>query len=401
MILSGYSISNHKIGEGGFGEVRLGVHLRTGERVAVKLLLSRWKEHRHHAVHEARFAREGNILGKLMDDPNIVSVLDDGVIPVNGGFVPVLIMELCKGSSLDHVHKTRTPLPWPIVADIGRQISSALVSAHTARIVHRDIKPSNVMYDQSSGLVKVLDFGIARFMEAATALTHPPTVVTTTSVVPPLTKSYASPEQLRYAGDLDGRSDLFSVGAVLFELLTAQLAYTSHRRDELPVFPDGDSTPEALRALVHQLLAVDLDERPQSAHEVYRRLTDIRVGGAEPRVPQGLRHSPSAVELQAELAEMIGVVELKEGPMHKECLDLRHCHAKVAERANDPRAAELAELVRRDRERVRAGTRHRSRRQHRQDPHPGEEQRAPEGRSRHTPTPDESEFYRLIPPPMV
>ncbi|MDN0198286.1 serine/threonine-protein kinase [Streptomyces sp. S.PNR 29] len=397
MILSGYNISNHVIAKGGFGEVRLGVHLRTGEKVAAKLLLGRWREHPHHAVHEARFTREGNILHKLSDHPHIVSVLDIGLIAERGGFVPVLIMELCEGSSLDQIVRTAAPLPWTMVADIGRQISAALHSAHTAAVVHRDIKPSNVMFDRSSGLVKVLDFGIARFMEAAdAALTHPPTVVTTTSVLPPLTKCYASPEQLRYE-DLDGRSDLFSLGAVLFELLTGRLAYRSHRRDRLPVFPDGDGTPDALRALVHQLLAVDLDKRPQSAHEVYRRLTDIRVSAAEARMPEGRPRRPRLLALEAEFAEVIGVVELREGPLHDVCLELREGHAKVAKRAGDPRATELAELVRRDRERVRAGTRHGSRLRHRQD----REQEAPEGRSPHAPTPEEIEFYGLIPPPMV
>ena len=166
----------------------------------------------------SRFLQEARAAGSL-SHPNIVTIYDVGEAQ---GF-PYIAMELLSGQPLDVVMRERGVFDIADVLNIGVQLSDALSYAHRLGIVHRDIKPSNVMLSQDGKTPKILDFGIARVSEAsgdanATRLMH-------TQVGQVLgTPRYMSPEQA-LGRELDGRSDLFSLGVVLYEMITGKPAF--------------------------------------------------------------------------------------------------------------------------------------------------------------------------------
>ena len=205
------------LGSGGMGEVWRGRDLATGQPVAVKLVQLAGVDPARLAETIARFRREADTLVRLRH-PNIVSVLEGGRV----GDELFMVMELAEGISLAAMLRQRQAnglgrFPVETVLRIGQQACSGLAAAHGIGVVHRDIKPSNLMVS-ARGHLTIVDFGIARLLEDnSSRLTADNETIGTLSNM--------SPEQA--AGrDIDGRSDLYSFGCVLYELLAGRPPFT-------------------------------------------------------------------------------------------------------------------------------------------------------------------------------
>ena len=242
-------------------EVRRGEDTRLGRPVAVKLLLD-YGDPRS----VARFQQEAQILARL-HHPNVISVFDTGV---DGGD-RFIVMELVEGPTLRELLDTEGRLAPERAAEITSRLASALAFAHGKAVIHRDVKPSNVLLPPGGG-VKLADMGIARLLS-------PEALTATLSVRG--TALYISPEQVR--GDrVDHRADLYSLGCVLFEMLSgrtpfegdlAALSY-AHTHTPAPRVRSIDPTvPAAMDELVAAMLAKDPAQRPSTGEEVERSLT--------------------------------------------------------------------------------------------------------------------------------
>lgn len=269
-LLNGRYRLHSLIGRGGMAEVWRGEDLRLERRVAVKLLGESTDPDRL-----ARFRREARTVARL-SHPNIVTGHDLGV---DGG-VTYLVMELIEGTSLA-TRLAKGPLTVGDAVAIAGQVCDALAAAHAAGIVHRDIKPGNILLTPA-GTVKVCDFGIARLLHAS------PTQLTTTGTVIG-TSEYMAPEQASGA-PVDGRTDLYALGCVLYAMLTGSPPFTADtllavlsqhlHRSPAPVASHRPGVPAPLAELVDQLLAKNPDDRPPTAVEVRHRLA--MVTGAAP-----------------------------------------------------------------------------------------------------------------------
>ncbi|MCX4639380.1 Stk1 family PASTA domain-containing Ser/Thr kinase [Streptomyces platensis] len=253
------------LGRGGMAEVYLGHDTRLGRTVAVKTLrvdLAR------DPSFQARFRREAQSAASL-NHPSIVAVYDTGEDYVDGVSIPYIVMEYVDGSTLrELLHSGRKLLPERSL-EMTTGVLQALEYSHRAGIVHRDIKPANVMLTRT-GQVKVMDFGIARAMgDAGMTMTQTAAVIGTAQ--------YLSPEQAK-GEQVDARSDLYSTGCLLYELLTVRPPFVGdspvavayqHVREE-PQKPsnfDPEITPE-MDAIVLKALVKDPDYRYQSADEM-------------------------------------------------------------------------------------------------------------------------------------
>jgi len=209
-----------KLGEGGMGQVYLAEHVKMGRMSAIKVMTSALA---NDVDAVGRFNREAANASK-MSHPNIAAIYDFGETP--DGLI-YLAMEFVEGESLTKLCEALGALPAPRAAEIARQVASALEAAHERGIVHRDLKPDNIMISRGrdgSDLVKVVDFGIAKAAEGAGQK------VTRTGLVVG-TPEYMSPEQL--TGDtLDGRSDLYALALVTFNMLTGMLPFTGQTTQE-------------------------------------------------------------------------------------------------------------------------------------------------------------------------
>lgn len=199
-----------ELGRGAMGTVYLGTDPTIGRQVAVKTLpIMEAYEGGEQAEIAARFFREAEAVGRL-DHPNIVSVHDAG----QEHDLAYIAMDYVPGESLDAWTGESGLLPVWEVLDIAAQVADALAYAHSRQVAHRDIKPGNILYDRDNGVAKLTDFGIARVLDASR--TRSGTVLGT--------PFYMSPEQA--AGKkVDGRSDLFSLGSTLYQLLTGSLPF--------------------------------------------------------------------------------------------------------------------------------------------------------------------------------
>ncbi|MGW2177037.1 serine/threonine-protein kinase [Streptomyces sp. NPDC001732] len=270
-ILDGRYRLTEPIGSGGMGRVWRAEDERIGRKVAVKVL-SRIDED----TSATRFAREARVVGGL-SSPHIVTLHDFGEAQVAGERVLYLVMEHLQGRDLGAVLESRSPdLPEPSEA-VGWavEICAGLETAHRAGIVHRDIKPANILLT-TSGTVKILDFGIARMLSTAAAATRTDLTGTGFMIGTPL---YMSPEQIQAPDVLDSRSDLYSLGCLLYHLLTGRPPFTgagtavlARHLGNVPEPPSahrpGLREFGELDALVMRLLAKDPDERPKDAAEV-------------------------------------------------------------------------------------------------------------------------------------
>jgi serine/threonine protein kinase len=203
------------LGRGGMAEVYAGIDRHLGRPVAIKRLR---EDRAANPTLRARFRREASAAASL-NHPGIVAVLDTGEIePSTGAMpIPIIVMELVDGCSLGETLRDGTRLAPDRALEITADILDALAASHTAGIIHRDIKPANVLVT-SNGRVKVADFGIARSISDASA-----TETETATVMG--SPHYMSPEQARGL-TVDHRSDLYSVGCLLYELLLGQPPFT-------------------------------------------------------------------------------------------------------------------------------------------------------------------------------
>jgi len=213
-----------RIGSGAMGEVWRGRHLVLGHDVAVKLM-KRDASRDQQLV--ARFVREARIAAQLRHR-NIARVEDFGTTPESAGNRPFLVMELLRGDSLETLLEARGHLDLATVAVVARHVGAACDIAHAAGIVHRDLKPANcflVRDDDGTPLVKVLDFGVAKVADGLLTTQHGLDPGAGFALIG--TPVYMSPEQAQGDAQLDGRSDLWSLGVMLYELVTGKLPYTA------------------------------------------------------------------------------------------------------------------------------------------------------------------------------
>ncbi|MFD7461031.1 MULTISPECIES: serine/threonine-protein kinase [unclassified Streptomyces] len=254
----------HELGRGGMGVVWAARDRDHHRDVAVKVLATRGRAAELSTL-ERRFLREIRLTGRLRH-PGVPAVHDHG----NHEGELYLVMDLVPGRALDAVLKNDGPLGIAQAADVARRTAKVLSYAHGQGVVHRDLKPSNLMITPD-GEIKVLDFGVAAALEPQAGETR-----FTASNATPGTVVYMAPEQA--VGQTVPASDLYSLGCVLYELLTGTPPFTDgspfmlyHRHANEPVPPLADrrpDVPDGLRTLVESLLEKKPENRPASAAEV-------------------------------------------------------------------------------------------------------------------------------------
>ncbi|MCE9576014.1 MAG: serine/threonine protein kinase [Deltaproteobacteria bacterium] len=273
------------LGEGGMGWVFQAEHMLLGRRVAIKLLRPE-QAGRRSAV--ARFFQEARLVNRIRHR-NIVDVPDLVELPDGTVFI---VMELLRGESLKEL-LARGPLDVATALAIAAQIGAALAAAHAVGVLHRDLKPANVHIGADragDAWVKLLDFGIAKLSDAQAAVVGQPLHVTGEGAIIG-TPAYMSPEQAT-SGPVDARSDLYSLGVILFELLAGHPPYAArtlaeyvraHCSAPVPalVVPGGRAVPPSLAAVIQRCLAKDPDARPASVAEVNAAIA-ASVGELEP-----------------------------------------------------------------------------------------------------------------------
>jgi beta-lactam-binding protein with PASTA domain/predicted Ser/Thr protein kinase len=257
-----------KLGSGGMADVYLAEDEELGRRIAIKILNDR---HANDESFVERFRREAKNAAGL-SHPNIVSIYDRG--EAEGTYY--IAMEYLDGRSLKELVVARGPLPIPDAIDATRQVLAALRFAHRKGVVHRDIKPHNVMAD-ADGRLKVTDFGIAR--AGVSQMTEAGSIIGTAQ--------YLSPEQARGA-PVDQRSDLYSVGVVLYEMLTGTTPFSGESPVEIamkhlsdpprPPSVERADIPPDLDMIVLRALAKNPDDRFQTAEEIDAELERVSRG---------------------------------------------------------------------------------------------------------------------------
>ena len=274
------------LGAGGMGEVYRARDTRLGREVAVKVLPAAFAADPERL---ARFRREAQALAAL-NHPNVASIygLEDGA------GTTCLVLELVEGETLA-ARLSRGALPMREALALCVHVAAAIEAAHERGIVHRDLKPGNVMVS-SSGIAKVLDFGLAKSEPAAPVGPDSAEDATRTSAAAPTeagvilgTAAYMSPEQARGRA-VDRRSDVWSFGCVLFECLAGRAAFTGEtvtdllarileREPDWSALPAG--TPARVRELLRRCLRKDADERPRDIRDVRLELAELAAGGAK------------------------------------------------------------------------------------------------------------------------
>lgn len=261
-------IIDQLLASGASGSVYRARHAGTGQEVALKRLKADLNADPDFV---ARFRREARAMSDLKH-PHIVRVFESGT-DANGQ--SYIAMELMPGGSLqnklDSLHRARLALPVAQALAIARQVAEGLGYAHARGITHRDVKPANVLAAED-GRYALADFGVAQVVDA-TQLTRPRTTIGT--------PVYMSPEQAQGL-PADGRSDLYSLGVMLYEMLAQRAPFVAettpallykHVHEAPP--PLGEEIPKAAAALVARLLAKRPEDRPQSAAEAIRAIDDL------------------------------------------------------------------------------------------------------------------------------
>jgi Tol biopolymer transport system component len=280
------------LGAGGMGEVYQARDTRLSRTVAIKTLSAHLSDN---PEAKQRFDREARAISSL-NHPNICTLYDVG--HQNG--IDYLVMEFLEGETLAH-RLARGPLPPEQVLKYGIEICEGLEKAHKANVIHRDLKPENIMLTKTA--TKLMDFGLAK----ATTVSAPPASTLNKTILdpsadPPLTMRgtllgtlpYMSPEQLE-GKEADARSDIFALGAVLYEMATGKRAFAGKTQASLvaailasepqPISVLQPMSPPALDRVVKVCLAKDPDERFQTVHDLKLQLKWIAEGGSQAGVP--------------------------------------------------------------------------------------------------------------------
>ncbi len=265
------------LGQGGMGKVYEALDTRLGRRVALKVLLPQYAAD---AASQARFLREARAAAQVVHD-NVVTVYESD----QHGGVFYMAMQFLEGTSLDGYLREQGPPPLPLVLQIAREAAAGLAAAHQAGLVHRDIKPANLWLEAPAGRIKVLDFGLAKPLDAELELTVAGAIVGT--------PAYMSPEQAR-GEKLDHRTDIFSLGAVLYRLCGGRLPFEGPTtmgalmalaaEEPPPLATLNPAIPASLAKLIHEMLSKRREERPASASQVVARLQTIHESDAPERV---------------------------------------------------------------------------------------------------------------------
>lgn len=288
-LVSGRYRVERLIARGGMGSIYRAEQVPLGRKVALKVLVPAMLRAEDTGELRRRFLREAETCARLRH-PNTVTVYDYGTLPLpagpgrEAGEGLYIAMEFVEGRTLSRALKEDGPFSAERVARVGRQIAKSLREAHAMGVVHRDLKPGNVMLtavrrDDGTEAVKVLDFGVAKLMGDNTdGLTMAGSFVGS--------PRYASPEQIQEA-DVDGRSDLYSLGVVMYELLAGAPPFQAtdtirmlmqHVRDTPP--PLAEKVPgvsPALTNLIHALLEKRPEDRPANAEAVLDALRAAEV----------------------------------------------------------------------------------------------------------------------------
>jgi len=264
-----------QLGQGGMGAVYEARHKGTGRRVAVKLIAGASMQRNAEVV--ARFQREAMASGAI-ESQHIAQILDTGVDPTTGS--PYTVMELLSGEDLEQALARLGPLAPDVALRIAAQACQGLRKAHEASVIHRDIKPANLFLvkgEEGGVVVKLLDFGIAKVKAEQAEAPESGSLTRTGSMIgSPL---YMSPEQARGKKEIDHRTDVWSLGVVLYEALAGR---TPHGHIDavgelifqicsLPAPPVQDHAPwvpAEVAAIVHKALALDPAQRFESAREM-------------------------------------------------------------------------------------------------------------------------------------
>jgi len=279
-VLAGKYLLESMIGSGAFGSVFRARHLGLDHRVAVKVLRA---DAAGSAESMARFRREG-VAACRVRHPNAVTVMDFGV---TAGGAPFLVMELLDGKSLESEIARAAPMTAARCAEILIPLCGVLAEAHDVGILHRDIKPANVFLHRTrlGETVKVLDFGIAKLLDAASEnLTMDGSIVGT--------PAYMAPERFRGA-PLDGKSDIYSVGVLAYQMLSGRLPFDGPENDLLAVamrhlnepVPPLPGVPAAVEEVVSAALAKDPKIRPAAVPFAFAFAS---AAGVEVETPEAL-----------------------------------------------------------------------------------------------------------------
>jgi serine/threonine-protein kinase len=274
----------HRLGQGGMGEVWKASHRLLARPAAIKLIRPSGSGNVAGISDDMRrrFEREAQVISQLRS-PHTVTLFDLGIAEEGSIYY---VMELLDGVDTDALIKRFGAIPAERVVHILRQICHSLSEAESRGLVHRDIKPANIFlcrYGEDYDFVKVLDFGLVKAAHEASSDTE--TAITIQNVIQG-TPAFIAPEQALGGDDVDGRADIYSTGCVAYWLLTGQLVFTADttmktllaHAQALPKPPSSrttDSVPPDLDALVLACLAKDREHRPQSARELLQRLDAI------------------------------------------------------------------------------------------------------------------------------
>lgn len=306
-----------KIGEGGMGAVWSAYDQHMNRLVAIKAIIHQEKEALTRDMQQ-RLLREARACRKLQH-PNIVQIFDVGETPQGE---PFIVLELLQGRTLGELLKDKRRLEPQLAARIAAEIASGLAAAQAARIVHRDLKPANIFLHREEGMdedtfvSKILDFGVCKNIDSPDAPDAHESIATKTGIVVG-SVAYMSPEQVGMRKDLDHRSDIWSLGIVLYEMLTGARPFTGSIHDvirqvlliRVPAPSDKvREVPHELDAVVTRCTSPKREERYSSAEEVSQTLFAIArmpprmtrkptfTGvGAAPSNPSGASSEPPAI----------------------------------------------------------------------------------------------------------
>jgi len=296
--LAGKYLVKKLIKHGGMGSVYEGKHVLMDKRVAIKVLRPSLALDNHVV---ARFSREAKAASRI-SHPHAVTVTDFGE-DENG--VVFLVMEYLDGRTLKEIIKSEGAMAVPRVVEIARQVAGALDAAHEQGVVHRDLKSDNIMLSQTNGgeWAKVLDFGIAKIQQPEGVRDIDITAANLVIGTP----QYMSPEQCSQSSPIDARSDVYSLGVIVYEMLAGRVPFTGDSptvimmkqvQDAPPSILDArPGLPEAIGKVIERSLAKQPGDRFQTAGALSQALAAAAAGAsAEIAAPTTVANAPIAID---------------------------------------------------------------------------------------------------------